>query len=128
MTREDVDGSEILNRSLRAAELAKGRGLDVAVGGGVSAQSLPFLCAFPQGHLDRFETEKVIFRCPGALGNPEEAFLKAVEFELLWLKNKKQFYGQIYSEGDARIQLLERRHQDASDALSRGPRTLKPAA
>jgi hypothetical protein len=128
MTRDDVEGPEILSLSLRVAELAKARGMDVVIAGGVSAHSLPFLRAFPEGHLDRFETGKVVFGCSGALGNPEEAFLKAVEFELLWLKNKKQFYGSIYSEDDARIQLLEHRHQDTLDALSRGPRMHKPAA
>jgi 4-hydroxy-2-oxoheptanedioate aldolase len=128
LKREDVNSGDVLVLSLQMAALAKTKGLDVVVGGGVSVNSLPFFRAFPQGHLDRFETRKIIFGCPEALYNPEEAFVKAVEFELLWLKNKKQFYGQIYSEDDARIQLLERRHQDASDALSRGPRTLKPAA
>jgi 4-hydroxy-2-oxoheptanedioate aldolase len=122
LSREDVNSGDILVLSMKMAELAKTKDLDVVVGGGVSVHSLPFFRSFPTGHLDRFETRKVVFRCPGALYNPEEAFLKAVEFELLWLKNKKQFYGQIYREDDARIQMLERRYQDAIEALSHGPR------
>ncbi len=117
MTREDINSREILNISLKAAAMAKAKGLDVIVGGGVSVHSLPFFRAFPAGHLDRFETRKVIFSCPGALGNPEEAFLKAVEFELLWLKNKKSYYEHIYREDDARITLLERRYQQSLEAL-----------
>jgi hypothetical protein len=128
LTRDHVNSGDILVLSLQAADQAKARGLDVVVGGGVSVNSLPFFRAFPPGHIDRFETRKVIFGCPGALGNTEEAFLKAVEFELLWLKNKKQFYGQIYSEDDARIQMLERRYQDAVAAGTGEPRTLKLAA
>jgi hypothetical protein len=128
LTRAEVNSSDILSLSLQMAEMAKAKGLDVVVGGGVSVSSLPFFRAFPGGHLDRFETRKVIFSCPGALYNPEEAFLKAVEFELLWLKNKKQYYGQIYREDDARIEMLERRYQEALEALSRGARAVKQAA
>jgi hypothetical protein len=128
LTRDHVNSGDILVQSLQMAALAKGHDMDVVVGGGVSVSSLPFFRAFPAGHLDRFETRKVIFGCPAALSNPEEAFLKAVEFELLWLKNKKQYYGQIYSEDDARIQMLERRYQDAVDAQNRGARPMKKAA
>ena len=95
MTREDVNSKQILDLSIEMAELAKTRDLDVVVGGGVSVHSLPFFREFPKNTLDRFETRKIIFGCPAALNNPEEAFLKAVEFELLWLKNKKQFYGDL---------------------------------
>ena len=124
LSREAVNSSEILDLSLKMAALAKTKGLDVIVGGGVSVHSLPFFQAFPAGHLDRFETRKVIFSCPGALSNPEEAFLKAVEFELLWLKNKKAYYEHIYREDDARIAMLERRYQQAIEALSQ-PSILK---
>jgi hypothetical protein len=91
----------------------------VVVGGGVSVHSKAFFKAFPPGHLDRFETRKVIFSCPGALDNPEEAFLKAVEFELLWLKNKKAYYGAIHQEDDARLVMMEKRYQDSIDAINR---------
>jgi hypothetical protein len=40
----------------------------------------------------------------------------------------RQFYGQIYREDDARIQMLERRYQDAIEALSTGPRIVKQVA
>ncbi len=113
MSREDINSGDILMLSLKMAEMAKKYDLDVVVGGGVSVHSQPFFRSFPRGHLDRFETRKIVFSCPSALNNSEEAFLKAVEFELLWLKNKKEFYGQIYREDDARIQMLERRYQGA---------------
>lgn len=110
LTREDVNSQQILDLAIGAAVKAKSRGLQVVVGGGVSVHSKAFFSAFPGGTLDRFETRKIIFSCPGALGNPEEAFLRAVEFELLWLKNKKAYYGSIYNEDDARIQMMERRY------------------
>ena len=96
---------------------AKGS-LTMVVGGGVSVHSLPFFRAFPAGHIDRFETRKVIFSCPGALNNPEEAFLKAVHFELLWLKNKKAYYGAIHHEDDARLEMMEKRYRDSIDMIN----------
>jgi hypothetical protein len=117
LTREDVNCQQVLELSLEAAEKAKKRGMQVVVGGGVSVGSLPFFRAFPAGHLDRFETRKVIFKCPGALDNPEEAFLLAVEFELMWLQNKKEYYGAIYREDDARIRMLEERYRNSIDRV-----------
>lgn len=120
LSREDVNGQAILQLSLEAAAKAKAKGLQVVVGGGVSVHSKPFFNAFPPGHLDRFETRKVIFSCPGALSNSEEAFLLAVQFEMLWLKNKKEYYGAIYREDDMRIQMLEQRYQKSIDAIHHG--------
>jgi hypothetical protein len=92
----------------------------VVVGGGVSVHSLPFFKAFPEGHLDRFETRKVVFRCPEAINNPEEAFLKAVEFELMWLKNKKNYYGAIHREDDSRLEMMEERYRSSINKLLYG--------
>ena len=65
----------------------------------------------PAGHLDRYETRKVVFACPGALGEDAGAgILKAVGFELMWLKNKRDFYGCIFEEDHARIDMLQSRY------------------
>ncbi|MCB0748753.1 MAG: citrate lyase beta subunit [Ignavibacteriae bacterium] len=110
LTRENVNDKIILEASIGAAKLAKKYGKSVIVGGGVSVDSIEFFNSFPENHLDRYETRKVIFACPDALKNPKIAFLKANEFELLWLKNKKNFYGSVYIEDDKRISMLEERY------------------
>lgn len=120
MNREHVNGDEILKISKDVAAKAKAKGLKVVVGGAVSVHSLPFFREFPKGHLDRFETRKVVFQCPGALENSEAAFLKAVEFEILWLKNKKAYYGAIHREDDARLVMMEERYNKSIAAL--GPK------
>jgi hypothetical protein len=118
LTREDINSQQILEIALKVAALAKKRNKQVVVGGGVSVHSRDFFKAFPPGHLDRFETRKVIFGCPAAIQNPEEAFLKAVEFELLWLRNKKAYYGAIHNEDDARLGMMEKRYKDSIDAIN----------
>jgi 4-hydroxy-2-oxoheptanedioate aldolase len=107
--RSAVNSNEVLTICLQIARTAKSKGLEVLVGGAVSIDSLPFLQQFPAGHLDRFETRKAIFGCPHALHNPPEAFLKAIEFEVLWLKNKQQYYRALSQEDENRIAMLESR-------------------
>jgi len=118
LSRNAINDTEILNIALKMSEMAKSKGLQVVIGGGVSVHSKPFFNSFPNGHLDRFETRKLVFSCPDALNNPEEAFLKAVEFELLWLKNKKKYYGSIHREDDERLAMMEKRYQDSITALN----------
>jgi hypothetical protein len=119
LNRDAVNSDQILDLCLSMAAKAKAKGKKVIVGGAVSVHSLPFFQKFPKGHLDKYETRKVVFGCPGALENKEEAFLKAVEFELMWLKNKKSFYGNIYREDDNRLKMMEDRYNLAIAAISK---------
>lgn len=120
LTREDINSEQVKALCLQMAARAKAQGKTVVVGGGVSVHSLPFFLSFPEGHLDRFETRKVVFSCPGALHNKEDAFLKAVEFELMWLKNKKAYYTQISREDDSRLNMMEERYRKSIEAVKAG--------
>jgi 4-hydroxy-2-oxoheptanedioate aldolase len=114
LTREDINGKPVMDIVKDIISKAKAKSLETAVGGGVSAHSLPVLREIPAGQLDRYETRKVIFGCPAALSNDsEKGILKAVYFELLWLKNKREFYGLIFSEDAQRIEMLEARYKSS---------------
>ena len=117
LDRNSVNSPEIQDICISMATKAKAKGKKVIVGGAVSVHSIPFFKAFPAGHLDKFETRKVVFACPGALANNEGAFLKAVEFELMWLQNKKAYYGNIYREDDARLKMMEDRYRTSIQAV-----------
>ena len=118
LNRDAVNSDTILKMCLELAERAKEKDLQVIVGGGVSVDSLPFFQAFPAGHLDRFETRKIIYQCPAALKNPEIAFIKAVEFELMWLKNKQNYYYAISKEDNERIKMMEKRYQKSLASIN----------
>ena len=85
-------------------------GLEFVVGGAVSIDALPNLQRFKAIHLNRFETRKVVFN-GAALDSPNlaRALRQAVHFELLWLLNKREYYGLMHQEDQARIAMLEGR-------------------
>ncbi len=110
LARDDINSKKIYEIAKNLFTKAKNAGLKCVVGGGVAKEALPFIRDLGS-LLDRFETRKVIFKCPEAMGdNAERGILKAVGFELMWLKNKRDFYGLIYNEDKQRIDMLQTRY------------------
>ena len=109
--REYVNSDEVLQLAMGVLGKAKAKGLECVVGGGVSKETIPFLLKMPPHYVDRYETRKVIFKCPEATqGGYAKGILKAVGFELMWLKNKRNFYGLIFEEDRQRIEMIEKRY------------------
>ncbi len=111
LTREDINSDKIFEIASDLLFKAKKADLECVVGGGVGKEALPFMRRLKKGILDRYETRKVIFKCPQALNDKAEVgILKAVGFELMWLKNKRNFYSKISEEDNHRIEMLEKRY------------------
>ena len=113
LTRNDINSDAILEICDEVLVKAKKfNGMECVIGGGVSADSLPFFDNLTANHLDKFETRKVLFDARQAtLANGgDKGILKAVGFELMWLKNKRNFYGMIYKEDENRIEMLQARY------------------
>jgi hypothetical protein len=112
MGRDEINSPNILEIARELSKRLKPRGMEFGVGGGVSAASLPFIKELGPNGVDIYETRKVIFSCPKALETGEAGILKAVGFELMWLKNKRDYYSIIANEDNNRIAMLETRYRD----------------
>ena len=113
LSREDINCDTIFNIAQKIALKTKEYNKQLAIGGGVSAYSLPFFKKLPQNSLTKYETRKIIFDAQKSLlsANADKGILKAVGFELMWLRNKREFYGMIFREDDTRLELLEKRYK-----------------
>lgn len=80
---------------------------DFIIGGSVSTDSIPFFRKIP--YLTKFETRKIIFDAQKALKNKNinNGLLKAIEFELIWLKYKQDNYNNILEEDNKRFVMLK---------------------
>lgn len=119
-TRDFVNSDEMRGYVARTGEVCRDNDLELVVGGGVSPDSIPLLANTLTSRLDRFETRKVIF---DATVVEDEVVARggmelAIEFELLWLKNKRDYYQVIASEDEARIAMMEKRQQGAVKAAA----------
>jgi 4-hydroxy-2-oxoheptanedioate aldolase len=113
LTREDINSEQIFEIANSLALKALEHNKKLIIGGGVSSHSLPFFQKLPANSLYKFETRKVIFDAQKALasGNAEKGILKSVGFELMWLKNKRDFYQMIFQEDAQRLIMLENRYK-----------------
>ena len=110
--RAGIESDEITSHIRNVAEACLSSDLDLVVGGAISTSALPMLQTISKIGLTRFETRKVVFSSEAiSRENIEDGLINAVHFELLWLLNKRDYYGAITAEDAKRIEMLEERWQ-----------------
>ena len=110
LSRDDINSENVTNYVIEVAKVCKNNNLELVVGGGISIDSINVLNEIKKIHLTRFETRKVIFSKDSLdIKDLDKGMIQAVHFELLWLENKKTYYGNIYKEDDKRIEMLSKR-------------------
>lgn len=115
LNRDSINSEQIQQYCIATAIECKKRQLDLVVGGGVAEESLPLLNELNTIHLSRFETRKVIFDSDFLHNtNAVEGLHLAVQFELLWLKNKQAYYSGLAQEDSSRIAMLTERVSNRS--------------
>ena len=106
----EVNSEKVTNDIKIVSKLCKENDLQLVVGGGVSIDAIPCLNQISQIHLNRFETRKIIFSKESLnIKSLKDTMLNAVRFELSWLRNKKNYYENIFKEDDSRIKILSDR-------------------
>ena len=107
IARSDIECDQVFDATREFCAKAKKAGLVTNFGGNIGVQSVPFILKmYP--YIDRFETRKVVL---SKNDNPEfieKAIKKALEFELLYLKFKSEYYMNMATEDLARIDRLEK--------------------
>ena len=114
--REDINKDVITQYVKLVSEQCRDNNLEFVLGGGISIDAIPVVKYINNTHLSRYETRKILFNASSADNlNAADALLSAVEFELLWLKNKREYYGNIFKEDNNRIDMLEKRWKNMND-------------
>lgn len=110
MPRTAINDRSVTDAVLQVARRCAEHDLELVVGGSVSALSIEALQEIRAVRLDRFETRKVVFDAKIlADAKIEAAIQNAVDFELAWLKNKRDYYHSISGEDASRIEMMDKR-------------------
>lgn len=106
IAKKDIEGDAVFAATKEFCEKAKASGLTTNFGGNIGIESIPFIqkmCPY----IDRFETRKVVLSKNGDAAFLKESIAAALEFELLYLRFKSQYYMDMANEDAVRIKRLE---------------------
>ena len=113
VSRDQIEGEEILGVTKEFAVMSKKKGLITNFGGNIGTESVPFINEMLP-YIDRVETRKVVAQPHLDNETLKEEIIEALRFEWLYLKFKAAYYDNMAGEDTARIARIERQLQDVT--------------
>ena len=107
--KDDINKDEVLEYALKVSQNCLDNDFEFVVGGGVSFDSAEFFKSLNNVRLTSFETRKIIFDKKIIDKDMKKAISLAVNFELLYLENKRKYYTMVAEEDLSRIEMLKKR-------------------
>ncbi|MBQ9314986.1 MAG: hypothetical protein IJ220_08390 [Clostridia bacterium] len=106
ISKANIENDEVFEATKAFCVKAREAGLSTNFGGNIGIESIPFIMKmYP--YIDRFETRKVVVSKNNDESFLKEAIGKALEFELLYLRFKSEYYMNMANEDSSRIRRLE---------------------
>ena len=103
--RKDIESKPVFDVTRDLLEMSRKAGHVTNFGGNIGIESIPFIQGMSDV-ADRFETRKVVIAMDHDESRLRKAIHKALNFELLWLLNKKSYYARLSAEDEARIERM----------------------
>lgn len=103
--RKDIESKPVFEATRMLLEMSRKAGHVTNFGGNIGKESIPFIIDMSDVS-DRFETRKVVITMDKDENKLRKAIHKALDFELLWLLNKKDYYSRLSAEDEARIERM----------------------
>lgn len=103
-----VDSNEVLDIARNVFTLARNNNMGCTLGGSMTSSSEKFVITLiEEGLLDKFETRNIIFNKKALNYYSFSQLIKAaLDFELNYLKSKRDYYDSLYNQDITRINKL----------------------
>lgn len=105
--RKNIESDVMFDATKEFCSKAKRAGLVANFGGNIGLESVPFILKM-KPYIDRFETRKVVIMASDDGTFLKRAIAQALDFELLYLKFKSEYYMGMATEDKKRIERLTR--------------------
>ena len=104
--RKDIESRQVFDATRKLIQKSSDAGFITNFGGNIGIESIPFIIGMSD-IADRFETRKVVVKMDNDENRLRNVIHKALNFELLWLLNKKSYYTRLSTEDEARIERMK---------------------
>lgn len=112
MDKDDINNNIIFDYAQSLSLKTKKYDKELIIGGGITDKSIDFIKRLSLNSTDKFETRKIVFGIDSInFANISGGIAKAIEFELLWLKNKQNYYNIAKENDIMRLKSLENKYK-----------------